>query len=310
MFIMNRRLGPPSCAAVLFAGFLLVPLAGLALARAQAQEPASSPAPAAAASQISLRDRAPAQISPADAALLHARRHEIVSEAAFFGYDLSAHGWSFDQVACPWMPDDVLLQYRRRSRDGAQSLFTALVPRQAGRVLVVPVLYRSATPFQSAIGSERSIAVFNRAVSADVAQKAAQPGSQWLSLALCYAELVGAQPHVPQESSNDIGLIRAPEPTLHISNTNDSRQIVFSDQEAAGRYQIWTIMLNGKGRLTAATASTLSDYVAHATSEAMPREKRMPPAAEPPEKPLPPAVEPPEKPLPPTPQPPTTPVPQ
>lgn len=304
---MNRRLGSSLCAAVLLAGFLLLPLAVLA---APSQEPVPSSAPAAAAGEISLGDRSPAQLPTSDAALLRTRHREIVSEAAFFGYDLSARGWSFDQVACPWMPNDILLQYRRRSRDGAQSLFTALVPRQAGRVFVVPVLYRNATPFQSAIGSERSIAVFNRAVPADVAQKAAQPGSQWLSLALCYAELVGAQPHVPKESSNNIGLIRAPDPTLRISNADDSRQIIFSDQEAPGRYQVWTIRLNGKGRLTAATSTTLSDYVAHATSETMPREKLMPPGAEPPEKLLPPAAEPPEKSLPPASQPPTKPAPQ
>jgi hypothetical protein len=126
-------------------------------------------------------------------------------------------------------------------------LFTALVPRDHGRVSVVPVLYRNATPFRSASGNERSIAVFNRVVPADVAQKAIQPEGKWLALALCYADMVGAGAHALKRAGDEVGLSRAPVATLHLSEASPVREIVFTDRDAPGQYLVWNITLNDKG---------------------------------------------------------------
>lgn len=251
--------------------------------RAQESEPAYIP----------LVHRTAAQMDSADAALLHARHRELTTEAAFFGYDLDSAGWTLDQVLCPDI-DGVLLHYRRAARNGAQSLFAAFIPRDASRVYVVPVLYHGATPFASAVGSERSLAVFNRAVAADSAEKALDPSGSgnWLQLAVCYAEFVGAEPWVITQANQETGLVRAPQPVLRVSEVDHLSHVVFADRDAPGRYQVWGVTFSSKGRVLAATESTLVDYIARTTSNEEPKEKTMPPGAEPKTIPLPAQTEP------------------
>ena len=150
------------------------------------------------------------------------------------------------------------------------------------------MLYRNATPFRSATGSERSIAVFNRVVPADVAAKAIQPEGNWLDLALCYADIVYAHANVLNRSGAEVGLVRAPLPLLHISEDSTLRGVTFTDRNAPGQYLVWNLILNGKGRVTAATAVQLSDYIAHVRNGAEPTARPMPPGQRAPVKILPP----------------------
>jgi hypothetical protein len=237
-------------------------------------------------------------MDPADLSLIHAQQRAIAAEAAFFGYDLGSGSWTYDQAVCPALPDQLMLHYRRQYRDGAESLFTALVPRDHGRVFVVPVLYRNATPFRSASDSERSIAVFNRLVPADEAEKAIHPDGKWLVLALCYADMVGADAHALKRAGAEVGLSRAPVATLHLSEESHVRQIVFTDRDAPGQYLVWNITLNDKGRVAAATQVKLSDYVSQVKNPKNLTEKPMPEGKEPPVKVLPPQQEPQTKPTP------------
>ncbi|HTX42353.1 MAG TPA: hypothetical protein VMD25_11030 [Acidobacteriaceae bacterium] len=269
----HRILARAAGAAILFA-FLI---AGSPV-RAQQPEPAYIP----------VVHRNAAQMDPADAALVRARRLDLATEAAFFGYHLDSSGWSSDQVLCPEI-DGVLLHYRRTARNGAQSLFAAFIPRDASRVYVVPVLYHGATPFASAIGSERSLAVYNRAIPPEAAGKALNPdgSGSWLQLAVCYAEFVGAEPWVITQANQETGLVRAPQPTLRVSEVDHLDHVVFADRDAPGRYQVWDVTFSNKGRVLAASESTLADYVARATSNEELQEKPMPPGAEPKTIPLP-----------------------
>src|SRR5581483_3169358 len=113
---------------------------------------AQQPEPEVSSRYLQLEHTSSAQLSPADLSLLHSKRAAIGTEAAFFGYDLSAGAWDYDAATCPLMPGQLIVHYRRHFPNGAASIFTALVPRAAGRVWVVPVLYRNALPFHSAMG--------------------------------------------------------------------------------------------------------------------------------------------------------------
>lgn len=279
---------------------LLVAVCSLSLASLAAQppEPASPPAASEPPRFLQLDHRFAAQADPNDAALLQSKAAAIAGEAAFFGYNLHAPGWTWNEAVCPEFPDHVLLHYQRTSRDGAVSLFTALVPRGKDRVYVVPVLYRNATPFKSAYGSERSIAVFNRMVSPEAAEKALQPDGSWLLMGLCYAEMVGAESHALQRSGDDVSLALAPLPTLHITEDASTRQVIFTDRNAPGRYLVWVLTFTNKGRLLTATATKLSDYTAPLRNGKEPPVRPMQPGKEPPVKILPPGKEPNVKPLP------------
>ena len=247
---------------------------------------------------IQLDHRSAADAEPADIALLRSRSRAIGTEAAFFGYNLHASGWSWNEAACPEFPGQLLVHYQRTSRDGAVSLFTALVPRGNDRVYVVPVLYRNATPFKSAYGSERSIAVFNRVVPPDVAEKALQPDGSWLLMSVCYADMVGAESHALQRSGGDVSLALAPLPTLHIVEDAPTRQVVFTDRNAPGQYLVWTLTFTNHGRLLSAGATKLSDYTAPLRTGKEPPIRPLPPGKEPPVKVLPPGQQPKVKPIP------------
>lgn len=287
-----------------FGGVVLAPIAAFVLAfllgslpttAASAQDlpnnDANSPNPA----YLELEHHSTSEISPADAQIIREKQREIAAEAAFFAYDLNSSTWDYDLSVCPALPDQLLLHYSRQYRNGGESLFTALVPRGPGRVFVVPVLYHNATPFRSAAGSERSIAVFNRVVPADIAQQAIQPEGKWLSLALCYADIVYAHATALQRAGDDIGLVRAPLPTLRVSDQDALRQIIFTDRNAPGQYLVWTLALTDKGRITAANSVQLSDYVADTKEGKQPTVKPIQEPKEPPVKILPPAKEPPVK---------------
>ena len=287
-----RLLDSAPVAGRLFAGLALaVALLGAVPAPAQTS-------PVTGAPYISLDHLPAAQMAPADAALLRKRHRELATEAAFFGYNFDTTGWTIDQTLCPDIPDALLLHARRRFHDGAESLFTALVPRGPARVWVVPVLYRNATPFHAAIGSERSMTVFNRAVPASIAAHALDPQAHWLLYALCYAEVAGAEPRVPSHFNGNLALVRAPAPTLQISEASSVTSVLFTDRDAPAHYNVWSVSFNQAGHVTAAAATTLADYVAHQRGGANPPEKIMPPGQEPPVKVLPPQQEPPVKTIP------------
>lgn len=280
-----------SCAATIAAGVFLgacILADGVPVLAQQSQGPA----------WISLEQHSGSEMSAADAARVHAQRRAIAEEATFFGYDLSLHGWQYTEAACPDMPGVLILHYRRTARSGGESLFTAVVPGGSGRVQVVPVLYRSATPFQSAVGSERSLAVFNRAVDSSLAKKDLQSGGSWLQLGLCYAEIVGAEPRVPRETDANPALLRAPSPTLLISEVNQTASVTFTDRDAPHRYSVWSVNFDSHGHVVAATSTSLADYVAQVVNGQTPREKPLPAQQEPKVIHLPPPTEPQTKPIP------------
>lgn len=247
---------------------------------------------------ISLAHYSAPEMSAADAERVQAQQSTISEEAAFFGYDLSLLGWQYSQAVCPEIPDYLILHYHRTARKGTLSIFTALVPRRSGRVQVVPVLYGGATPFRPAVGSPRSFSVFNRAVPSPVAEKDLQSGGSWLQLALCYAEVVGAEPRVPRETDANPALTRAPTPTLLVSEVNHTTSVTFTDRDASHRYTVWNISFDQHGRAVAAMTTTLADYAARTVNGVTPIEKPLPKQPEPKVIPLPPPAQPRSNPLP------------
>ena len=216
------------------------------------------------------------QMDPQDSAVVKAKHREIATEAAFWGYDLNTGHWAWDQVICPEIPDAVVLHYRRKGSKG-EFLFTAVVPRGTGRVLVAPVLYGGATPFESATGAKRTTSVFDQAVPVDVATRDIEPEGHWLHLAMTYAVIAGAEPRVPNVAEQQPGLMKAPEPDLKLSQASHAREVVFSDHQAPRHYTVWTIDFNGQGRATDATATPIADYVPAAQNPTEPAQKQIEP---------------------------------
>lgn len=226
------------------------------------------------------------RMAPADKALIHAKRGELAQAAAFRGYHLSAGHWTHVEVQCPEIPGYLLLHYRARIASGAEWLFTALVPRGSGRVQVVPVLYRSASPYGPAAAAQHTISVFNQVVPADVAAKAAQMNGSWLQLATCYAAVAGAEPRIPATNDSNPANLNAPLPTLKISEAQSTRQVVFTDRNSPSGYTVWTISLNQKGRVVAASAQTSANATEKLLNPPAPKAVPLSPQQQPTEKPI------------------------
>jgi hypothetical protein len=200
-------------------------------------------------------------MSAGDAAVVHAKQHEITTEAAMFGYDLNHGRWGYDETECPAIPNALLLHYQTTAAaNGARSLFTAVVPRGQGRVLVNPVLYHGATPFEAAIGQKRTMSVFNQAVPAELAKQEVQPDGHWLTLAICFAEIAGAEPRVPKHPELETELIKAPAPTLRVSEARGTTEIQFTGRQAPTNYTVWNISLDKQGRAVEAASATYPNY--------------------------------------------------
>ena len=220
---------------------------------------------------FSLEHRKADEMDPADRDLLHARGKEISIAAALYGYDLSDGHWTTDQAICPALPDIMMVHYLSTRPDQSESLFTVLVPRSSrsgskGRVRIVPALYGNAAPYAPSVGNPRNFALFNELVPADVAAQDASPGGKWLVLGVCYAEMVGSRPNVPDEPDLDIAMVRAPVSTLRMDETTGGQQVQFPDREGVNVYKIWTVSLNRSGRVTGAANEDYATYVAHAVN--------------------------------------------
>ena len=219
---------------------------------------------------FSLEHLPPEKMDTADRELLRARNKELVAETQFYGYDLRSPNWTYDQTICPATPSTVLLHYLEKFPDGSESLFTALVPRGKGRVRIVPVLYRNASPYLPAVRNPRNFELFNSLVPEEIAKRDSNPEGQWLSLGACYAEVVGGRPNVPDQPSLDPATIKAPLATYRFDAATRQRQIQFSDRDAAKVYTIWTISLNDSGRVTGAANEDYATFVAHIVQPPVP----------------------------------------
>lgn len=199
---------------------------------------------------FSLEHRAQGRLDEADARIFEQRRSEIAREARFYLFNIDSGVWTWEQVMCPEIPGQILLQYSSAQADGKESRFSVLVPRGSGRVRVVPVLYRSGSPFGVAISNPHNIQLFNAAVPADVAREGVAEDGHWLSLASCYVELTSGHSHIPIEPPTSLELAQAPDPTLIVQPKYS--QVVFADRREEKRFVIWSVTLNKDGRVMTA----------------------------------------------------------
>jgi hypothetical protein len=227
-----------------------------------------------------LEHRSPEQLEPEDAALLKKRKRDVLAEAEFYGYDMSAKGWSYEQSVCPLMPDFVMLRYSSKDAAGAESLFTILVPRSGGRIRIVPVLNHGATRFKPAPLDPRNYQLFSQLVPAEVAVKNSGPDGKWILLSICFAEMTGARPQVPNDPSLDIRMIKAPPPILRISINGKDHEVRFTDPISPKEYRLWEISYNGAGQITSVNddVQSFGEPVVRTAPEPTPKLITPPPA--------------------------------
>ncbi len=216
--------------------------------------------PAIAQQPGALQHVAPDAMSAADRHTLADHRRELSEAARIYGYNLAEGNWSYEQTRCAPLPDTLLLHYTQRFPDGTESLFTALVPRRTGHVRIVPVLYRSATPFVPAPKNPENYALFNKLVKAT--PKDAVPGKNWFDSAACYAEMTGGRIDLYSDPEEDIGIAGAPSPRVNIEPKDKTARVTVASREGVSAYKVWSISFDRNGRVLGASTEDKSVAVA------------------------------------------------
>jgi hypothetical protein len=204
------------------------------------------------ASEIPLRldsveFRSPGQMTPGDRALMAVGEPSLRDLAELKGLGLSQGKWQSWQVVCPALPNHLLLKFTRDNGAGDVSVFTASIPRgKGGRVRVIPLQRRSYSLFSPAPINAMTIAAFNRI------QAEEQPGGapDWLTMGLCYAALVGAQPGTatPQEGTESRKFSVGAGAVVEIRGEGGA-VIRFTDAVEIHDPMDWAMAFDGKGRL-------------------------------------------------------------
>lgn len=236
---------------------------------------------------FSLEHYSASQMDSTDAALLRNNQKKIWQAAELYGYDADPASWTPEQVVCPFIPDYILVRYTSTNSAGTESIFTALVPRQKGRVRIVPVLNNGATRFKHAPKDPRNFQLFSEVVPADIAKKNSTQDGQWLKLSVCYAEMTGSRLEVPKNPSADIRMITAPPPTLRMTVGGKQQEVSFVEPLSKDGYRLWSITYNDAGRILAVSDDQHSygEPVVLHPSEPQIKQQPIPPAPQP--KPMP-----------------------
>ncbi len=216
---------------------------------------------------FSLPHRSGSDLSPGDAALVAARQHDLVSAAAYRGYDLHQPGWLYQQGICPQSqpaspatagmvvssdgPGFILLHFVRRE-DGRVSSFTAVVPRDPSLpVRTIGVVHGSVEQHSDFMSVDTTGAVVNEALPPQLLHASMQPLGGWLAAGACIAEMGGAYPHIPNEPSLGHPITTAPGPYLRLG-LHGEREVRFTDRVDARHYVVWDEQVAKSGKMLAA----------------------------------------------------------
>jgi hypothetical protein len=241
---------------------ILLVLALAVAPAALAQLPANAPAP--------LQHLDPESMSAPDNAALQAHGAEIFESAKIYGYNLEAGNWAYQQTLCAAMPNTILIHYLQQFPDGAESLFTALIPRDAGRVRIVPVLYRNATPFTPAPGNPRNFVLFNLLVPKSIAGESVMPNGNWLDLGMCYAEMTGAPMNSPPNPASMPAPLQVPAPVAHLDPQDNTTRVTLASWQGEQSYRFWSIDFNREGRVIEAESERYPSLTEKAVPPAPP----------------------------------------
>lgn len=212
----------------------------------------------------SSRYRVSHDVSSKDRAVLQDHGAEVSKSARIYGYDLAAGNWSFEPMPCSAMPETVLLRYHREFPGGAESVFVAAVPRAGGRVRIVPVLYRNATPFVPAATNPRNVALFNQLVPRSIAKRDASATGNWVELSACYAALTGSRVKLSSGSMPKVGIADAPAPTIRLEPEGKALQTTLATRENASAYTVWDLSFDRSGRITKVATEDQPVYATNA----------------------------------------------
>ena len=191
------------------------------------------------------------QMKDRDRDLLADAQGTIGDRAEQLGLDFKSGSWTYGQVECAALPHHLLMRFSRNGGTGAESVFSASIPRDGnGRVRVIPIRLKGYSLFSPAPVNALTIAAFNHIREEE---KPATP-PDWLGTGLCYAALAGRNAASAPQTASALGAgsSQAMPARLEIEDGGDV-VISIEDAGSASRPMEWSMVFDGKGKLLRAT---------------------------------------------------------
>lgn len=208
---------------------------------------------------VSLQHLDQQQMSEADYQVVSNLSPELSKQAALANFDISNPAWHFQQVVCPALPDYVLLSFAHGADESGSSRFGAVLPRDNAQVRVVSTYAHGLLPFEASWNRPGTFEVFNGMLRAERGELPLSHAPNWLTIALCYAELSGYPVQVLSttplpETTLDMLRLDANRPQMVIAS-DQSADVTFSDVSRPEMTTNWKIHFDRHGQITSASRS-------------------------------------------------------
>jgi hypothetical protein len=201
----------------------------------------------------------PTQMSNADYEVVSNLSAELSKQAALANFDISSPAWHYQQIECPAFPDYVFLAFTHGADDSGSSRFGALLPRNDAQVRIVSTYAHGLLPFEASWNRPGTFEVFNGMLRQERGTTPLSHAPDWLTIAVCYAELSGYPVQV-------LNVLPNPAPTLDmlrlganrpqmIIGADQSADVTFSDVSRPTITTNWSLHFDRHGQITSASRS-------------------------------------------------------
>jgi len=196
------------------------------------------------------------QMTRMDRDLLAGAQSSIAEHAGHADLGFNQRDWSYRQIVCPALPNHLFVRFLRNNGAGDISVFSASIPRDGGRVRIVPIQLRGYSLFSPAPINAVTVSVFNHIRE----EEHAGVTVDWLGTAFCYAALAGGDSQLPVlaetalSERNDLTM-----PAVLEIPAEGGAVIRFTDLRPVPRPMEWEMTFDGKGKLLKATHLSADD---------------------------------------------------
>jgi hypothetical protein len=183
--------------------------------------------------------------------LIAANAESSVTERAHWGgFSLEDGSWNYQQVVCPSFPGHLFLRYTRNLGARDLTVFSASIPRDGGRVRIIPILKRSYSLFSPAPINALTISAFNHIR----AEEHGRDRMDWLEDGLCYAALAGANPMAASPYTQPKLGRPVPAVTAVLATEEKGGEVMrFVDAAGKPKPMEWKLTFDRNGRLVKVT---------------------------------------------------------
>lgn len=208
---------------------------------------------------LELEHRPAARMSAQDAGVVASMTTDLAQKARIAGFDIGSGGWEYEQIVCPAFPDFVFLAYRQAADNSGSSRFVAVLERNTTWVRVVPTISQGTLPLGSSWSRPGAYEIFNYMLRRERGLRPLGSAPEWLSIAMCYAELGGhhVQVFVPEplpDSTLDMTRLGATQPQMHV-DPNQSAEVTFSDAAKPAVTTDWLLRFDRHGQIFSVSRS-------------------------------------------------------